>query len=399
MFKRMLLDSVEMVSTGPVAVAVVAAVTFACVLNKFRRGHRYKAGPRISLSSPGFPEPMDEEQFRSSVLSKKVSLDLASSRRKVRNAFIQIQQNLDHPLFKMPNDGIESEEKYEKNSRGIEIFSKTWLPMSGMVKGIVCFCHGYGDTCTFFFEGIARKLAASGYAVFAMDYPGFGLSEGLHGYIPSFENLVDDVIEHYSKIRGKPEYKDLPCFLYGQSLGGAVALKIVLKQPNAWNGAVLNAPMCKIADNITPPWPVVQFLLVVACLLPKQKWVPYQDLAELAFRESQKREMTKYNVIAYHDPPRLRTAAEMLKTTMEIEKQMHKVSLPLLIVHGAADMVTDPSVSNALYERCSSTDKKLIMYDNAYHAILEGEPDETIFEVLDNVVSWLDEHSAAAPKD
>jgi len=35
-----------------------------------------------------------------------------------------------------------------------------------------------------------------------MDYPGFGLSEGLHCFIPSFDGLVDDVIEHYSKIKG-----------------------------------------------------------------------------------------------------------------------------------------------------------------------------------------------------
>jgi len=35
-----------------------------------------------------------------------------------------------------------------------------------------------------------------------MDYPGFGLSEGLHGYIPNFDDLVDDVIEHYTQIKG-----------------------------------------------------------------------------------------------------------------------------------------------------------------------------------------------------
>lgn len=50
--------------------------------------------------------------------------------------------------------------------------------------------------------GIARKLASSGYGVFAMDYPGFGLSEGLHGYIPKFDLIVNDVIEHYSKVKG-----------------------------------------------------------------------------------------------------------------------------------------------------------------------------------------------------
>ena len=54
-----------------------------------------------------------------------------------------------------------------------------------------------------FLTGIARKLVSSGYGVFAMDYPGFGLSEGLHCYIPSFDMLVDDVIEQYSKIKGK----------------------------------------------------------------------------------------------------------------------------------------------------------------------------------------------------
>lgn len=50
--------------------------------------------------------------------------------------------------------------------------------------------------------GIAKKIASAGYGVFALDYPGFGLSEGLHGYIPSFDALVDDVIEHFSKIKG-----------------------------------------------------------------------------------------------------------------------------------------------------------------------------------------------------
>lgn len=43
-----------------------------------------------------------------------------------------------------------------------------------------------------------------------------------------------------------PEFLSLPRFLFGQSMGGAVALKVHLKQPNAWNGAILVAPMCKV---------------------------------------------------------------------------------------------------------------------------------------------------------
>lgn len=51
-------------------------------------------------------------------------------------------------------------------------------------------------------SGIAKRIASHGYAVHAMDYYGHGLSEGLHGYIPSFDLLIEDVREHYKNIRG-----------------------------------------------------------------------------------------------------------------------------------------------------------------------------------------------------
>ncbi|CAN1227300.1 Caffeoylshikimate esterase [Linum perenne] len=312
------------------------------------------------------------------------NMEEVPARRRARDAFKDIQLNIPHLLFKTPSDGLKVKEGYEVNSRGLEIFTKSWLPETP--KALVCFCHGYGQA------GIARKLALAGYGVFAMDYPGFGLSEGLHGYIPSFDSLVDDVIEHYDKVRGDPEFQKLPSFLFGQSMGGAVVLKVHLKQPNAWSGAILVAPMCKIADDMVPQWAVKQFLIGIANFLPKQKLVPQKDLAEAAFRDLKKREMAVYNVIAYKHKPRLKTALEMLKTTQEIEQRLEDVSLPLLILHGEADIVTDPSVSKELKEKAKSSDKTLKLYKDAYHSLLEGEPDETIVQVLNDIISWLDQH-------
>ncbi|KAL0431312.1 UNVERIFIED_CONTAM: Caffeoylshikimate esterase, partial [Sesamum radiatum] len=148
----------------------------------------------------------------------------------------------------------------------------------------------------------------------------------------------------------------------------------------------------EIADDMVPPWVVTQILIGVAKVLPKHKLVPQKDLAELAFRDVKKRQQTAYNVVAYKHKPRLRTALELLRTTKEIEQQLEKVSLPLLILHGKEDKVTDPSVSKALYEKASSTDKKLNLYDNAFHSLLEGEPDEMIRRVFSDIISWLDEH-------
>ncbi|XP_028125513.1 caffeoylshikimate esterase [Camellia sinensis] len=321
----------------------------------------------------------------------EADLDDAQARRRAREAFKQVQLSIDHYLFKLPCDGVKMNESYEVNSRGVEIFTKSWLPKTCPPKAIIYYCHGYGDTCTFLAEGIARKLVFSGYGVFAMDYPGFGLSEGLHGYIPSFDILVDDVIEQYSKTKENPEFGSLPRFLFGQSMGGAVVLKVHLKQPHAWNGAILVAPMCKIADDMVPPRLLTQILIGVAKFLPKQKLVPQKDLAELAFRDLHKRELAAYNVVAYKHKPRLQTAVELLRTTQEIERRLEEVSLPLLILHGEADIVTDVSVSKSLCEKASSSDKKLNLYKEAYHSLLDGEPDDMIIRVFDDIISWLDE--------
>ncbi|XP_028794441.1 caffeoylshikimate esterase-like isoform X2 [Neltuma alba] len=356
----------------------------ATVCFQSRRKRRKDLAPRMR-----FPGVDDELQ---KILD--ANMDEVPARRRAREAFKHFQLGIDHILFKTPCDGLKIKESYEVNSRGIEIFTKSWLPETSKPKAAVFYCHGYADTCTFFFEGIARKLVSAGYGAFAMDYPGFGLSEGLHCYIPSFDTLVDDVIEHYSKVKENPEIQSLPCFLFGQSMGGAVVLKMHLKQPKAWDGAILVAPMCKIADDMTPPWLLTQILIGVANVLPKQKLVPQKDLAEAAFRELKKRELTAYNVIAYKDNPRLMTALEMLRTTQEIERRLKEVSLPLLVLHGEADTVTDPSVSKLLHEKASSSQKKLKLYKHAYHSLLEGEPDEVILEVFNDIIAWLDDHSS-----
>jgi hypothetical protein len=40
---------------------------------------------------------------------------------------------------------------------------------------------------------------------------------------------------------------------------------------------------------VVPAWPVQQVLIFLAKLLPKEKLVPQKDLAELAFKEEEKR--------------------------------------------------------------------------------------------------------------
>ncbi|XP_028183287.1 caffeoylshikimate esterase-like isoform X2 [Glycine soja] len=324
------------------------------------------------------------------------NLDFAPSRRRVRAAFTEVHQQLDHFLFKILD--LLKNQSLILMFQSLHVFVFGWqtrllLPGSELrngMKGILgdwkfsaktgCLNRAFHSRMLCVSAmGIAKRIDASGYGVYAMDYPGFGLSEGLHGYIPKFDDLVDDVIEHYTKIKARPEVRGLPRFILGQSMGRAIALKFHLKEPNTWDGVILVAPMCKVAEGMLPPMAVLKVLNLLSKVMPKAKLFPHRDLSALTFREPGKRKVVG-----------LKTGMELLSATQEIESLLHKVSAPLLILHGADDLVTDPLVSQFLYEKASSKDKTLEIYEGSYHGILEGEPDDRIFAVHNDIISWLD---------
>ncbi|PPE00567.1 hypothetical protein GOBAR_DD02389 [Gossypium barbadense] len=179
------------------------------------------------------------------------------------------------------------------------------------------------------------------------------------------------------------------CFGYGNKLRLSY-WGIAFFRPHFWGFDSIYDLLAKIADDVTPSKPVLNFLTFLSKVMPTAKLVPQKDLAELMFRDPRKKKMAVYNVICYDDRVRLRTAVELLNATKEIEEQVDKVSSPLLILHGAADKVTDPVVSQFLYENASSKDKTLKLYEEGYHCILEGEPDDRILTVLNDIISWLD---------
>lgn len=67
--------------------------------------------------------------------------------------------------------------------------------------------------------------------------------------------------------------------------------------------------------------------------------------------------------------------------------------MSFFVLHGEADVVTDPEVSKALYEQASSKDKTLKLYPGMWHALTYGEPDDNIEIVFADIIDWLEKHS------
>ncbi|KAL0459697.1 UNVERIFIED_CONTAM: Caffeoylshikimate esterase [Sesamum latifolium] len=249
---------------------------------------------------------------------------------------------------------------------------------------------GYGMECSNFMKGVGTKLASSGYAVFGIDYEGHGRSMGARCYIKRFDNIVNDCSDHFKSICAQEEYREKRRFLYGESMGGAVALLTHKKDPGFWHGAILVAPMCKISEKLKPHPVVISLLTAVEDVIPKWKIVPTKDVIDSAFKDPIKREEIRSNKLIYQQKPRLKTALEMLRTSMNLEDSLNEVTLPFFVLHGEADIVTDPEVSRALYEQASSSDKTIKLYPGMWHGLTAGEPDGNIEIVFSDIISWLD---------
>ncbi|GAB2262675.1 hypothetical protein Droror1_Dr00003672 [Drosera rotundifolia] len=288
---------------------------------------------------------------------------------------------------------FEYREEFIRNSRGVELFTCRWLPLSSP-RALVFLCHGYGMECSVFMRECGIRLAGAGFAVIGVDYEGHGKSKGPRCYIKKFDNVVNDCSEFFKSVCAQDQYVNKRRFLYGESMGGAIALLVHKKDPTFWHGAVLVAPMCKISEKVMPPQLVIDALTMIEDVIPKWKIVPTKDVIDSAFKDPIKREEVRKNKLIYQQKPRLKTALEMLRTSMNLEKSLNEVTLPFYVLHGEADTVTDPEVSKALYEKASSKDKTIKLYPGMWHALTAGEPDENIETVFNDIFAWLNKRTS-----
>lgn len=85
-----------------------------------------------------------------------------------------------YPAWLRPPRGVEVSSSYFENERGMLLYSMLMSPQdkTKKVKGVVCYCHGYGDQCGYTKRAALYKLVEAGYVVAAMDYEGHGRSDG-----------------------------------------------------------------------------------------------------------------------------------------------------------------------------------------------------------------------------
>jgi len=290
-----------------------------------------------------------------------------------------------HSTLRLSDPNVLKGTDFFLNKQGLVIFRRTWKPSSAP-KAVVFVVHGVGEHIGRYNE-IAELLNAQGFHVVGIDHQGHGRSSGDRVHAERFMDLVED-LEQAIQISEKELPSDLPKFLFGHSMGGAIAIHTILRNPNKFVGAILSAPAVKAHPATASPTliKIVQFL---ARYLPR---LPISGL-NANFFSREKGQVRLYEIDPIIDRSWLQAhfAKELLTGMDQVQEHMSEITLPTLVIQGSEDKITYIEGARAFYNSIKSADKKWIEYPGSYHELL-FELSETRAKTHQDILDWFNAH-------
>jgi alpha-beta hydrolase superfamily lysophospholipase len=277
------------------------------------------------------------------------------------------------------------EEGSFRGTRARKIVWQSWSPAGDQqLKGVVTIAHGYGEHIGRYGH-VAQRLSEAGFAVYGPDHQGHGRSEGKRGRIKLAAAVadLDQLIVTVSKARNP----DLPQFLLGHSLGGAIALRYAMAHQSRLTGLALSAPLAAL-DGGKGLQTLGRVLGTVLPGAPVSKVEP-----RLVSRDQAVVNAYIADPLNHHGPVPAGFARDMIGHVGTLAADVRRITLPTLLMWGTADRLCPPTGAELVAANIGSKDLTVRRYEGLFHEIM-NEPEQE--QVLDDLVGWLDAHLPAA---
>jgi pimeloyl-ACP methyl ester carboxylesterase len=180
-------------------------------------------------------------------------------------------------------------------------------------RKVILYLHGKGKNIGANAKH-ATRLMRMGFSVLVIDYRGYGKSEGDY---PSESSVYTDAQTTWNYLIQKG-FKPNQILIYGHSLGGAIAIDLAIKHPDAI-GMIVDASFTSMSE--------------MAQLDPKYRVFPIDLLIHQRFDSIAK---------------------------------LRSLAIPVLYIHGTADEVIPVAMAQRLYE-ATPTRKQIVIIPNGGH--------------------------------
>jgi alpha-beta hydrolase superfamily lysophospholipase len=245
---------------------------------------------------------------------------------------------------------------------------------------VVVFNHGIAEHGGRYPHAVLRMVQA-GYGVYALDARGHGRSAGRRVTVKRFSELVCDLDTVVDGVV-RPAHA-VPLFLLGFSLGGAIVVAYALDHQDELAGAVVIGSALGRGSGVSR----LQFVMasLLSTLAPRLPVI--RMCASDMIRDPAVVRAYSADPLVHHGWLNARIVGEAVAALRWLPREFHRLSLPLLLLHGTADITASPEGSSSLYDGARSGDKTIKMYAGHRHDLLNDREHDV---VLADIVAWLD---------
>ena len=190
-----------------------------------------------------------------------------------------------------------------------------WINPNTYPEKVLLYLHGIGGNVSYNLSTV-QTYYDQGYSILIIDYRGYGLSKG---QFPREAEIYRDAQVAWDYLTQERQIKPQNIFIYGHSLGGAVAINLAVSQPDA-AGVIVENTFSSMMDMVDHSGCIYQ--LFPSKLLLHQR---FDSLGKLS-----------------------------------------SLQVPLLLIHGTSDRTVPHTMSETLFQS-ANVPKKLLLVEDADH--------------------------------
>jgi alpha-beta hydrolase superfamily lysophospholipase len=245
------------------------------------------------------------------------------------------------------------------------------------------------------FAYAAVKLSHAGYAVYSMDLPGHGDSDGLKGDL-DFEECLKAIDLIIVQIRKKSQ----KVFILAHSFGSTFALWYAHLFRRSTDGLILLAPYVRPKNlkkrSDAEPSSLIFLYLLLGRVLAPSKLVNFGNILPGYVRigGSQLPRMIRDGKLNFEYS--FRYLVDIVAKRNSNLTKLADVDVPILILHGNNDKNVYPEVSREFFKLLCAKDKQIRIfdcdhwfYDSIFFSQSPEYSDEDRTKIINSIVEWL----------
>jgi len=274
---------------------------------------------------------------------------------------------------------------------GMRLALRSWVPEARRPQAVILALHGFNDYSNFFDEPsgfLAQRFPILSYAY---DQRGFGASDEAGGWA-GVDVYADDLAAAARAV--KVRHPDLPLYILGESMGGAVVLVAEARgMLGDANGLILAAPA--VWGRATMPWYQRVALWFGAHTLPwwtvtgEGLGIQPSDNIEMLIELGRDPLVIKHTRVGT-----IYGLANLMDAALDGAGGLRQ---PTLILYGERDEIIPKHPTRLMLERINGNGNgavRVALYEGGYHMLLRDLPASMVWK---DIAAWIGDRAAPLP--